>query len=165
MVSTTFGHMDSFHGTALYSAFLRAMGAKVGSNCTLFGFTLEFDLLHIGDRVHVGEDCDNTCHTVENMVLKMVPIKLGNGSSMQRHSFVMPGAELSARAVLLEESQVLKGDVVPEGEIWSGNPAEPKSLNRSSLRRVKRLPKLATKVTSHRTLPASQRSITFCTAV
>lgn len=139
MVSSTFDHLEGFHGTALYSTFLRAMGSTVGSDCSLFGFTLEFDLLHIGDRVHVGFDCDNTCHTVEAMVLKMVPIKLASGSSMQEHSFVMPGAELSERAVLLEESQVLKGDIVPEGDIWLGNPAEPIKLSRGKLREVPRL--------------------------
>merc|ERR1719242_1090439 len=133
MVSSAFNHLDGFHGTALYSAFLRAMGASVGRDCTLFGFTLEFDLLSIGDRVHVGQDCDNTCHTVENMVLKMVPVRLGSGSAMQRHSFVMPGAELGEEAVLLEESQVLKGDVVPPGEVWAGNPAEPLRVQRSKL--------------------------------
>jgi len=125
MVSSTFNHMEGFHGTALYSAFLRAMGAEVGRDCTLFGFTLEFDLLHIGDRASVGHDCDNTCHTVENMVLKMVPVRLGSHSTMQRHSFVMPGAELGPGAALLEESQVLKGEAVPEDEVWAGNPAEP----------------------------------------
>jgi hypothetical protein len=124
MVSSTFNHLEAFHGTALYGAFLRAMGSKVGGDCTLFGFTLEFDLLHIGDRASVGLDCDMTCHTVENMVLKMVPVRLGSYSSMQRHSFVMPGAELGEGAVLLEESQVLKGEVVPAGEVWAGNPAE-----------------------------------------
>jgi non-ribosomal peptide synthetase-like protein len=132
-VSSTFNHLDGFHGTALYSAFLRAMGAQVGRNCTLFGFTLEFDLLSIGDCVNVGLDCDNTCHTVENMVLKMVPVKLGSYSTMQRHSFVMPGAELGEGAVLFEESQVLKGEVVPSNEIWSGNPAEPTRIRRPRL--------------------------------
>mmetsp|Transcript_35729 Transcript_35729/g.65580 ORF Transcript_35729/g.65580 Transcript_35729/m.65580 type:complete len:206 (+) Transcript_35729:3-620(+) len=101
------------------------MGAQVGSNCTLFGFTLEFDLLKIGDCVSVGLECDNNCHTVENMVLKMVPVELGSYSCMQRHSFVMPGAVLGRGAVLFEESQVLKGDSVPPDEVWAGNPAEP----------------------------------------
>lgn len=133
VASSTFEHLEEFHGTALYSNFLRAMGARVGRDCTLFGFTLEFDLLSIGERAHVGDDCDNTCHTVESMVLKMVPVRLGPYSSMQRHSFVMPGAELGAGAVLLEESQVLKGEAVPAGEVWAGNPAEPLRVRRSQL--------------------------------
>jgi len=133
MISSAFNHLEGFHGTALYSTFLRVMGARVGKNCTLFGFTLEFDLLRIGDCVSVGLDCDNTCHTVENMVLKMVPISLGSYSTMQRHSFVMPGAELGEGAALFEESQVLKGEVVPPNEIWAGNPAEPMRIRRSRL--------------------------------
>eukprot|EP00421_Protoceratium_reticulatum_P042464 CAMPEP_0168437404 /NCGR_PEP_ID=MMETSP0228-20121227/41419_1 /TAXON_ID=133427 /ORGANISM="Protoceratium reticulatum, Strain CCCM 535 (=CCMP 1889)" /LENGTH=1823 /DNA_ID=CAMNT_0008451621 /DNA_START=43 /DNA_END=5514 /DNA_ORIENTATION=- len=139
LISTTFKHMEGFHGTALYSTFLRAMGANVGADCTLFGFSLEFDLLHIGARAHIGPDCDNTCHTVENMVLKMVPVRVGEGSAMQQHSFVMPGAELGDQAVLLEESQVLKGELVPSGEVWGGNPAERLMTGRASLARVPRL--------------------------
>merc|ERR1719291_494425 len=110
MVSNAFGRLGGFQGTAVYSAFLRAMGANVGRDCAIFGFTLEFDLLHVGDCVSVGLDCDLTCHTVENMVLKVVPVRLGSYSTMQRHSFVMPGAELGEGAVLFEESQVLKGE-------------------------------------------------------
>eukprot|EP00929_Paragymnodinium_shiwhaense_P069349 TRINITY_DN3498_c0_g1_i1.p1 TRINITY_DN3498_c0_g1~~TRINITY_DN3498_c0_g1_i1.p1 ORF type:complete len:1217 (-),score=230.76 TRINITY_DN3498_c0_g1_i1:795-4445(-) len=140
MISSTFNHLDGFHGTALYSTFLRAMGAKVGRDCTLFGFTLEFDLISIGDCASVGLDCDNTCHTVENMVLKMVPVTLGAYSSMQRHSFVMPGAELGEGATLFDKSQVLKGEIVPADEIWAGNPAEPmKPRSRQSLWNVARL--------------------------
>lgn len=138
MVSSTFKHLENFHGTALYSVFLRRMGAQVGRDCTLFGFTLEFDLLFIGDRAHVGPDCDNTCHTVENMVLKMLPVKLGADSAMQQHSFVMPGAELGEGAMLFEESQVLKGEQVPKGEIWCGNPAEPSRTRRRALFRTAR---------------------------
>merc|ERR1712100_640461 len=115
------GIVEIFGGTAIYSSFLRSLGAKVGRDCSIFGFSLEFDLLHIGNRVHVGHECDNTCHTVESMVLKMLPVKLLSGSAMQQHSFVMPGAELGERAVLLEESQVLKGETVSAEEIWSGN--------------------------------------------
>jgi len=140
MVSNTFQHLPGFHGTALYSAFLRSVGAKVGKDCTLFGFTMEFDLISIGDRASVGMDCDNTCHTVENMVLKMVPVTLGAYSTMQRHSFVMPGAELGEGATLFEESQVLKGEVVPSDEIWACNPAEPmKQRSRHDLWKVPRL--------------------------
>ena len=29
---------------------------------------LEFDLLQLGDFVSIGDECDITCHTVENMV-------------------------------------------------------------------------------------------------
>jgi acetyltransferase-like isoleucine patch superfamily enzyme len=138
MITSSLGHMDTFHGTAMYSTFLRLLGSKVGRDCTLFGFALEFDLLHIGDHVHIADDCDNTCHTVENMVLKTVPVRLGNGSAMQRHSFVMPGAELSEGAILLEESQVLKGDIVPPHEIWAGNPAEPLQVRRRALSQLHR---------------------------
>jgi len=63
----------------------------------------------------------------------MVPVRLGSYSTMQRHSFVMPGAELGEGAVLFEESQVLKGETVPPNEIWSGNPAEATRIRRPRL--------------------------------
>jgi hypothetical protein len=47
---------QSWQGTALQAWLWRALGAKVGRNCCLFGGErLEMDLLHLGDQVIVGE--------------------------------------------------------------------------------------------------------------
>ncbi|CAK0814329.1 unnamed protein product [Prorocentrum cordatum] len=115
--------LDALAGTLFKAWYYRAMGATVGKNCCLFGLAFEYDLLHIGDCSSVGWECDTTCHTVENMVIKLVPTYLGAYTSMLSHSMVSPGAVTGDGSVVLENSQVLKGEQVPPDEVWAGLPA------------------------------------------
>mmetsp|Transcript_112111 Transcript_112111/g.322250 ORF Transcript_112111/g.322250 Transcript_112111/m.322250 type:complete len:153 (+) Transcript_112111:3-461(+) len=110
-------------GTAFNAWFYRACGAKVGNNCYLSGLAVEFDLLEIGDDVAIGMHCDTTCHTVENMVIKLAPVRIESGACLCPFSFAMPGSVMEQDAVLLEHSQVLKGEAVPAGDVWAGTPA------------------------------------------
>jgi acetyltransferase-like isoleucine patch superfamily enzyme len=117
------GLNESLQGTAFNNWVLRAYGASVGRDCCLFGLALEYDLLSVGDRVSIGAGSDTTCHTVENMLLTLAPTRIAEDASMLNASFAMPGATIEKGAVILENSQVLKGETVPAGEIWAGLPA------------------------------------------
>jgi len=114
---------EILQGTAFNAWFYRANGARVGRNCYLAGLVVEYDLLDIGDNVAIGHKCDTTCHTVENMVIKLAPTHIEQGACLLPGSFAMPGTVLEEEAVLLEHSQVLKGETVPRGEVWAGMPA------------------------------------------
>ena len=59
------------------------------------------------------------------MVIKLAPVKIGAGATMRNGSVLMPGGEMEPRSVLLDQSQVLKGETVPAGEVWAGLPAQP----------------------------------------
>merc|ERR1719353_1539778 len=100
--------VDALEGTAWMGLYYRLMGARVGRDCCLFGLALEYDLLSLGDRVAIGWECDTTCHTVENMVIKLAPTVLEDEASVCPHSMLMPGCVLGRRATLLDNSQVLK---------------------------------------------------------
>ena len=100
-----------------------APSSQVGKDCCLFGLALEYDLLSLGDRVAIGWECDTTCHTVENMVIKLAPTVVEEEAAVCPHSMLMPGCVLGKGAVLLENSQVLKGEAVPARERWAGLPA------------------------------------------
>ena len=49
----------------------------------------------VGDRVSIGRLSDNTCHTVENMVIKLAPVRLADDTSLLEEAIVMPGAQVS----------------------------------------------------------------------
>eukprot|EP00425_Heterocapsa_triquetra_P036026 CAMPEP_0195079106 /NCGR_PEP_ID=MMETSP0448-20130528/21115_1 /TAXON_ID=66468 /ORGANISM="Heterocapsa triquestra, Strain CCMP 448" /LENGTH=1754 /DNA_ID=CAMNT_0040111911 /DNA_START=38 /DNA_END=5302 /DNA_ORIENTATION=+ len=115
---------DHLSGTAFQIWYYRLMGAKIGKNAYLSGIALEFDLLHVGNGAAINDDCDATAHTVERMVLKMAPVILEDNSAILPGSVVMPGGRMEQGALLLERSQVLKGDTVRAGEIWAGQPAQ-----------------------------------------
>jgi len=111
-------------GTWLSVAFLRAMGAHVGRRVCFFGHGFEYDLLHLGDEACIGPDCDVTAHTVENMVMKMEHVVFERGSSCMGGSVVMPGGQMEPWSTLIEHSQVLKGETVPDGCFFGGLPAK-----------------------------------------
>jgi len=69
--------LGSLHGTVFSNVFNRAMGARVGRNACLMTDSLESDLLTVDDGASINSDCDITCHTVENMVLKLAPVRIG----------------------------------------------------------------------------------------
>ncbi|CAK8985198.1 unnamed protein product [Durusdinium trenchii] len=114
---------DSFRGSVFEVLLARALGAKVGKECYLSGLMVEYDLLTIGDHVAIGCGCDTTGHTVENMVIKLAPTRIADGAALLPGSFAMPGSEIEDEAVLMEHTQVLKGETVPSREVWAGMPA------------------------------------------
>ena len=63
-------------------------------------------------------------HTVENMVLKLSPVHYHIDCSTRSSSVLMPGGTMEPYSTLLEQSQVLKGETVPSGQVWAGLPAE-----------------------------------------
>ena len=57
-------------------------------------------------------DVDTQCHTVEGLVLQLAPIKIDDFCTLGTNSVVMPGANMQQGSILLEQSQVLKGETV-----------------------------------------------------
>jgi amino acid adenylation domain-containing protein len=124
-MSSVEANVDEWIGDTVFHVwFLRAMGANIeGDLVQINGSGLEYDLLHIGERTCIGGGVDMTCHTVENMVIKLAPVTVGRGCCVRSGSVVMPGGELSTGATLMENSQVLKGETVPPGKTFAGLPA------------------------------------------
>jgi amino acid adenylation domain-containing protein len=116
--------LEEMGGTVFSPLFFRAMGAKVGKDACIFGSAMEFDLLQIGAYASVGDDCDLTNHTVENMVIKLAPTKIGRNATMRAGAIVMPGGVMQDNSCLMEVSVVLKGEVVSSGLTYAGLPAD-----------------------------------------
>ena len=121
--------IEAMHGTVLAVWFYRAMGASIGHRACVHGKALEFDLLQVADGASIGRLCDTTCHTVENMVIKLADVSIGKASDVGARSVVMPGASLGDGASLLPHSLVLKGEAAPAGSTYAGLPAEAVSLD------------------------------------
>lgn len=83
--------LEEMGGTVFVAWVYRAMGAKIGKNACIFGHAMEYDLLEIGENTAVGDDCDLTCHTVENMVIKLAPVKIGRNVTIRAGGIIMPG--------------------------------------------------------------------------
>lgn len=112
------------NGTPLMSIYLRLMGAKVGKDCYIGSQHIKiFDLLKIGDEVNIGLDSQLLGYTVENGYLILGQIEIGNRSYIGTHSILNINTKMEEGAMLLEQSMLPSGSVIPSCQSWSGSPA------------------------------------------
>jgi non-ribosomal peptide synthetase-like protein len=117
---------SSLSGTIFANWFCRALGSTIGNDVVISEFpcmTRETDLVAIGDETCLNNRALLSCHTVENMVLKLASAKSGKRCTLGALAVLMPGSEMEDDSRLLELSQVLKGEAVHTGETWAGLPA------------------------------------------
>jgi non-ribosomal peptide synthetase-like protein len=115
--------LNSALGTPLMSAYLRAMGTKVGKDVWCGTFTItEFDLVELGDGCVINRGACVMTHLVHDRLLRLGPTKLGRGSTMGPVAAVLPDTELGAGCSLGWRSVVMRGEQLPPGTRWHGSP-------------------------------------------
>ncbi|MFJ4521792.1 hypothetical protein ACIP4Y_12725 [Streptomyces sp. NPDC088810] len=61
-------------------------------------------------------------HLFHDRLMRMDPIRLRRGATIGPHSIVLPGSTLGEGAVIGPSSLVRRGEGVPQGTRWLGNP-------------------------------------------
>ena len=84
---------------------------------------LEWDLVELGDRAALNEDCIMQTHLFEDRVLKASKLRLGADCVVGAASVVLYDAEMEDGARLDALSLVMKGERLPAGTAWLGSPA------------------------------------------
>lgn len=112
--------------TPLFVAWLRALGAHIGRGVWCATYWLpEPDLVHLGDGATVNRGCVLQTHLFHDRIMSMDTVTLGPGATLGPNSVILPAAALGAAAVVGPSSLVLRGDEVPPGSQWTGNPIAP----------------------------------------
>nr|WP_245900828.1 Pls/PosA family non-ribosomal peptide synthetase [Prauserella shujinwangii] len=110
-------------GTPLLPAWLRTMGARIGRGVWLETYWLpESDLVRIGDGATVNRGCVVQTHLFHDRIMSMDAVVLDAGATLGPHGIVLPGASIGARTTVGPGSLVTRGDAVPAGSSWLGNP-------------------------------------------
>jgi non-ribosomal peptide synthetase-like protein len=111
-------------GTPIYNMYLRLMGAKIGKNvhidCDAFAI---YDLLSIGDDATINVDCNLLGYTVENGMLKIGRITIGERCFVGTRSALRENTVMENGAALEDLSLLPRGRTIPRGETWLGSPA------------------------------------------
>jgi non-ribosomal peptide synthetase-like protein len=111
------------NGTPLLTGWLRTMGAKIGRGVWLETYWLpEFDLVRLGDGATVNRGCVVQTHLFHDRIMSMDEVTLDAGATLGPHGIVLPGAAIGARTTVGPGSLVTRGDTVPAGTRWLGNP-------------------------------------------
>jgi non-ribosomal peptide synthetase-like protein len=105
---------------------LRSLGARIGDGVWCETYWLpEADLVEIAGAATVNRGCVVQTHLFHDRVMALGSVRLEQGATLGPHSIVLPAATIGAGATVGPASLVIRGEVVPDGSRWSGNPIGP----------------------------------------
>jgi len=110
-------------GSPALNLWLKSLGARIGRGAWIETYWLpEADLVTIGDGATVNRGCVLQTHLFHDRVMSMDTVTLGAGASLGPHGVILPAASAGAGAAIGPASLVLRGDAIPAGTRWAGNP-------------------------------------------
>jgi non-ribosomal peptide synthetase-like protein len=113
-------------GTPLLNVWLRSLGAKIGRGVWCETYWLpESDLVRLGDGAAVNRGCVLQTHLFHDRIMSMDTVTLDRGATLGPHGIALPAARIGAAATVGPASLVMRGEVVPDGSRWLGNPIAP----------------------------------------
>jgi non-ribosomal peptide synthetase-like protein len=129
-----------FKGTPFKNWISRLLGVKVGRKVFDDGaYFVEKTLIRIGDNVNLNDVTLIQGHSLEEGVFKSDRIVIGNGSSIGTGALVHYGVTVGDNVTLAPDSFLMKGEIVPHGTDWGGNPARAVARASGAVARMKRL--------------------------
>ncbi|MDJ0343415.1 amino acid adenylation domain-containing protein [Streptomyces sp. H10-C2] len=113
-------------GTPFMNIWLRSLGAHIGRGVWCESHWLpEADLVHLDDGASVNRGCVLQTHLFHDRLMRLDTVHVGEGATLGPHSIVLPGSVLGAGACVGASSLVMRGEGVPAGSRWVGNPVAP----------------------------------------
>ncbi|WP_245867184.1 Pls/PosA family non-ribosomal peptide synthetase [Serinibacter salmoneus] len=113
-------------GTPALAVWLRSLGASIGRGAWCDSYWLpEPDAVTLGDGATVNRGCVVQTHLFHDRVMSVDTVVLGEGATLGPHSVILPAASIGAHATVGPASLVMRGEDVPIGSRWSGNPIGP----------------------------------------
>jgi non-ribosomal peptide synthetase-like protein len=113
-------------GTPAINIWLRSLGAKIGHGVWCETYWLpEADLVRLGDGVTVNRGCVLQTHLFHDRIMSMDAVTLGDGATLGPNGVILPAASIQDGATVGPGSLVLRGETVPAGSRWTGNPIAP----------------------------------------
>ncbi|MGW1170805.1 Pls/PosA family non-ribosomal peptide synthetase [Streptomyces sp. NPDC002550] len=110
-------------GTPVVNWWLRSLGAHIGRGVWCDTYWLpETDLVSIGDGATVNRGCVLQTHLFHDRIMRMDTVCLAAGASLGPHSIALPGTRIGTGASIAAASLVMRGETVPDGTRWAGNP-------------------------------------------
>jgi non-ribosomal peptide synthetase-like protein len=118
------GYLAAFAGTPFINVILRGLGTRIGRRVFNDGCGItERTLVTIGDECTLNEMSTVQCHSQEDGTFKSDYSILGCNVTLGTVSHVHYGVTIGDGAELTTDCFLMKGEQVPAGARWGGNPA------------------------------------------
>ncbi|MFJ8629532.1 Pls/PosA family non-ribosomal peptide synthetase [Streptomyces sp. NPDC093568] len=119
-------YLKVFNGTPFKNVIWRLLGVRLGRMVFDDGcFLTERAMAAIGDGCTLNAGSVIQCHSQEDGAFKSDRSSIGSGCTLGVGAFVHYGVTVGDGAVLGPDSFLMKGEAVPPGAWWAGNPATP----------------------------------------
>lgn len=113
-------------GTPLLALWFRTLGAKIGRGVWCETYWLpEMDLIELRDGVSVNRGCVVQTHLFHDRVLSLDQVRMHRGATLGPNGVILPAAVIGRHATIGPGSLVMRGESVPDGTRWLGNPIGP----------------------------------------
>jgi non-ribosomal peptide synthetase-like protein len=117
-------YVQIFNGTPIKPLLWRALGARVGQGVFDDGVALvEKTLVTIGSGAVLNVSSVVQSHSQEDGAFKSDFIRIGAGCTLGPGAFVHYGVQTGFGSTLAADSFLMKGEEIPDGAYWGGNPA------------------------------------------
>ncbi|MFC8514524.1 Pls/PosA family non-ribosomal peptide synthetase [Streptomyces sp. NPDC057257] len=117
-------HLVVFNGTPFKSFVWRLLGVRMGRRVFDDGcYITDRTLAAIGDDCTLATHTKVQAHSQEDGTFKSDHIRIGAGCTLGTGSLVHYGVSMGDGAVLAPDSFLMKGEEMPPGSHWGGNPA------------------------------------------
>ncbi|CAA7265178.1 unnamed protein product [Cyclocybe aegerita] len=115
-------------GTSYIVWYFRALGAKIGENCSIWaggrlGLMTEPDLVKLSDNVNL-DDCSVVAHINSRGRFSLNRLSIGDGCAMRSGSRLLSGASMEENSVLCEHTLLTSGEVADSGAMYAGWPGK-----------------------------------------
>ena len=117
-------HLVVFNGTPFKSFVWRLLGVRIGRRVFDDGcYLTDRTLTAIGDDCTLAAHTKVQAHSQEDGTFKSDHITIGAGCTLGTGALVHYGVSMGDGAVLAPDSFLMKGEEMPPGAHWGGNPA------------------------------------------
>lgn len=121
-----------FAGSPIIAWYFRLMGAKIGKDCYIGTNRIScHDLIAIGDGSSIGSGSNLLGYSVMNDCIEFNTIDIGRDCYVGANSVLGNNTVMGDGAMLLEQSQLSPGSVIPPWHIASGSPASTSKVDQT----------------------------------
>ena len=113
-------------GTPVLGVMLRLLGSRLGRGVWCESYWLpEADLITLGDGATVNRGCVVQTHLFHDRIMQIDTVDLEAGATLGTHCVTLPASSIGAGSTVGPASLVMRGDRIPAGTRWQGNPISP----------------------------------------
>lgn len=118
--------LNRLAGSPWAETYLRLAGATVGEGCHIGTAQIPLPrLVSLGDGATIGYAAHLDAFEIADGVLRLGTVEVGSDAYVGASVFVQGPSRIGANALLREASLLRAGQAIPDGQTWSGSPAEP----------------------------------------